>query len=151
MLHVLLHMARREQPFTSEQISRMLNTNPVVVRRTMAGLREAGYVRSEKGHGGGWTLACDLRSVTLLDIHRAVGGPRVFAFGNESDNPDCAVERVVNAALEEALQQAEALLVERLGAVALADLAKRFDRLCEGPCPNSHPLMPIPEAANKPA
>lgn len=29
----------------------MLGTNPVVVRRTMAGLREAGYVKSEKGHG----------------------------------------------------------------------------------------------------
>ncbi|MGO4775349.1 Rrf2 family transcriptional regulator, partial [Lysobacter sp. 2RAB21] len=39
MLHVLLHMARHDQAFTSEQISRMLNTNPVVVRRTMAGLR----------------------------------------------------------------------------------------------------------------
>lgn len=131
MLHVLLHMARHEQPFTSEQIAAMLNTNPVVVRRTMAGLREAGYVRSEKGHGGGWTLVCDLNSVTLLDIHRSVGGPRLFAIGNESANPACAVERVVNAALDDVLHEAEALLVGRLQRITLADLVKDFDAMCK--------------------
>ncbi|AMP05744.1 transcriptional regulator family protein [Collimonas pratensis] len=115
MLHVLLHMARHDQPFTSEQISKMLNTNPVVVRRTMAGLREAGYVRSEKGHGGGWTIVCDLKKITLLDVHKAVGGPQVFAIGNESDNPECVVERVVNAALDDVLRQAESLIIKKLG------------------------------------
>jgi DNA-binding IscR family transcriptional regulator len=48
-------------------------TNPVVLRRTMAGSREQGYVRSEKGHGGGWTLACDLSAMTLRDIYDALG------------------------------------------------------------------------------
>ncbi|MGR9580346.1 Rrf2 family transcriptional regulator [Pandoraea sputorum] len=130
MLHVLLHMARHDAPFTSEQLAQMLRTNPVVVRRTMAGLREAGYVRSDKGHGGGWSIACDLHKVTLLDIHRAVGGPNIFAIGVESGNPECAVERAVNAALDGALREAEAILVARLGAVSLADLAQDFDALC---------------------
>lgn len=131
MLHVLLHMARHEGPATSETIAKMLGTNPVVVRRTMAGLREAGYVRSEKGHGGGWSIACDLGSVSLLDIHRAVGGPTLFAIGNESDNPGCAVEQVVNAALDDALHEAEALLIARLGMVSLATLATAFDARCQ--------------------
>ena len=130
MLHVLLHMARHDQPFTSEQIAKMLDTNSVVVRRTMAGLREAGYVRSEKGHGGGWSLARDLRHVTLLDVHQAVGGHRLFAIGPVSDNPKCAVERVVNESLDQALRHAEALLIERLRSVTLADLASHFDALC---------------------
>lgn len=130
MLHVLLHMARHDQPLTSDLIAKMLGTNPVVVRRTMAGLRNEGYVRSDNGHGGGWSISCDLREVTLLDIHRAVGGPKIFAIGNENENPSCAVERVVNAALNQALQKAEALLIEALGSVPLADLARDFDRLC---------------------
>jgi DNA-binding IscR family transcriptional regulator len=130
MLHVLLHMARHDGPMTSETIAAMLQTNAVVVRRTMAGLRDAGYVRSEKGHGGGWVLAADLADVSLLDVHRAVGGPRIFAIGNEHANPACAVEQVVNAAIEDALQDAEALLVERLGAVNLAELAQAFDLRC---------------------
>lgn len=108
----------------------MLRTNPVVVRRTMAGLRDAGYVRSDKGHGGGWSIACDLHNVTLLDIHRAVGGPHIFAIGVESDNPECAVERAVNAALDGALREAEDILIARLGAISLADLAQNFDALC---------------------
>lgn len=130
MLHVLLHMARHDGPMTSDAIARMLGTNPVVVRRTMAGLREAGYVRSDKGHGGGWAIVADLEAVSLLDIHRAVGGPRLFAIGNAHPNPDCAVERVVNAAVEDALRDAEALLVARLGRVSLAELARGFDACC---------------------
>ena len=130
MLHVLLHMARHEAPVTSEAIARMLGTNPVVIRRTMAGLRDAGYVRSEKGHGGGWSIAADLETVSLLDIHHAVGGPRLFAIGNERSNPGCAVEKVVNAAVEDALREAERLLVARLAAVSLAELAQGFDAQC---------------------
>lgn len=131
MLHVLLHMARHDNPFTSDELATMLGTNAVVVRRTMAGLRDAGYVVSEKGHGGGWRLSCNLKRVTLLDIHNAVGGPRLFAIGPSSDNPECGVERVVNAALEDALTQAETILLSRLGKVTLFDLAKRFDTLCK--------------------
>lgn len=130
MLHVLLHMARHDRPFTSEQIAKMLDTNPVVVRRTMAGLKHAGYVRSEKGHGGGWSLARSLEDVTLLDVQKAVGGPRVFAIGNASNASDCAVETVVNRSIDAALRQAENLLLERLAAVTLADLTGEFDALC---------------------
>lgn len=133
MLHVLLHMARHDAPMTSEVIARMLGTNPVVVRRTMAGLREAGYVRSEKGHGGGWAIAADLEQVSLLDVHRAVGGPRIFAIGSENPDPGCAVERVVNEALEDALREAEAKLVARLGAISLAELARNFNARCSEP------------------
>lgn len=115
---------------TSDAIGTMLGINPAVVRRTMAGLRNAGYVRSEKGHGGGWVSVCDLERVSLLDVHRAVGGPRVFAIGNEHSNPNCAVERVVNEAVDDALRQAEALLIDRLGAISLAELAQNFDAVC---------------------
>lgn len=130
MLHVLLHMARDDQCMTSEQIAAMLGTNAAVVRRTMAGLRKAGMARSERGHHGGWRLCCDLQQVTLLDVHRAVGGPHIFAIGADRDHPDCAVEQVVNQALADALAQAEALLLQRLGAVSLADLARGFDAIC---------------------
>jgi Rrf2 family protein len=130
MLHVLLHMARHDRPFTSEQIARMLRTNAVVVRRTLAGLRNAGLVQSEKGHGGGWTITRDLNDITLLDVHRALGSPRVFAMGNDSANPECAVEAVVNVALDDAFQRAESLLVDRFAEVSLASLARDFDQRC---------------------
>jgi DNA-binding IscR family transcriptional regulator len=127
MLHVLIHMDRHVARMTSETIAQMLGTNPVVVRRTMAGLRDRGYVRSEKGHGGGWQLGCGLATMSLLDVYEAVGAPPLFAIGPTVDQPDCLVEQAVDAALD-AMREAEALLRSRLAAVTVADLAAEFDK-----------------------
>ncbi len=126
MLHVLIHLAERDGPATSDDIAGMLGTNPVVVRRTMGGLREAGYVRSDKGHGGGWSLARPLDAITLLDIYTALGEPALFAIGMADDDPRCLVEQAVNARLTTALQEAEALLRTRLQATTLAEVARDF-------------------------
>lgn len=123
VLHVVLHMAEQEGPMTSEMLARMLSTNPVVVRRILAGLRDKGYVRSEKGHGGGWILACSLADVTLRDIYTAVGCPSVLAIGHWNESSDCLVEQAVNNALSQAFRDAEALLLDRFGQVTLATLS----------------------------
>ena len=123
VLHVLLHMAEQSGPVTSEVLAKAIDTNPVVVRRIMAGLRDQGYVRSEKGHGGGWTLACDLSKVTMRDIYTALGSPALLAMSNRAETPGCLVEQAVNAALNQAFEDAEALLLARLGQVTLAMLS----------------------------
>lgn len=128
VLHALLHMAEQKGPMTSEALAVCMNTNPAVVRRTMAGLREMGLVRSEKGHGGGWKLAHDLATVSLRDIYDALGAPQIFAIGNKTENPVCLVEQAVNDALTDAMREAEALLVQRLGDVTLAALSADFTR-----------------------
>lgn len=116
-------MAQQPGPFTSETLARAMDTHPVVIRRIMAGLRDLGYVRSEKGHGGGWTLACDLSRVTLRDVYTALGSPALLAMGNRTEAPDCLVEQAVNAALDQAFDDAEALLLSRFGDVTLAMLS----------------------------
>ena len=126
VLHVLLHMAEHEGPMTSETLAKAMQTNPVVIRRVMAGLREAGYVRSEKGHGGGWTLACDLGAVTLRDVYNALGHPALLSIGNRTESPGCLVEQAVNAALSDAFREAEALLLARFETVTLAALSADF-------------------------
>lgn len=126
VLHVLLHMAHIERPLTSEELAGYLQTNAVLVRRVLAGLRTRGYVASDKGHGGGWSLVCDLQKVTLRDIYEAVGTPTIFAMGNRSENPACLVEQAVNSALGDAFREAEELLISRLGDVTLADLSVDF-------------------------
>lgn len=126
VLHAVLHMAEIKQPMTSEALAQHMMTNPVVVRRIMAGLREQGIVQSSKGHGGGWTLARDLSTVTLRDVYEALGAPEFFAMGNRTESPGCLVEQSVNAALDGAFRDAEALLIARLGEVTLADLSADF-------------------------
>ncbi|MCA9650970.1 MAG: Rrf2 family transcriptional regulator [Myxococcales bacterium] len=126
-LHLLLHMERSSAPMTSEVLAEIMQTNPVVVRRILAGIRDAGHVRSEKGHGGGWTLACDPSEVTLRDVYDALGRPPLLAVGHRRDSPSCLVEQSVNASLGSALAEAEAVLLERLGAVSLSQLASDVD------------------------
>ena len=128
VLHVLLHMAEQDGAVTSDVLAKAMCTNPVVIRRIMAGLREHGYVRSEKGHGGGWTLACDLSKVTLRDIYTALGSPSLLAMGNRTETPRCLVEQAVNAALSQAFDDAQTLLLSRLGDVTLAKLNADFHR-----------------------
>lgn len=121
-LHVLLHLAEQDAPVTSELLAKANRTHPVVIRRTMAGLRERGYVRSGKGHGGGWTLTCDLSRVTLHDIYTALGSPSLLAFGDRQDATGCLVEQAVDSALHRAFKDAEDLLIRHFQNVTLAML-----------------------------
>jgi len=132
VLHVLLHMAEHPGPCTSDVLARAMDTNPVVIRRLMSGLRDRGYVQSEKGHGGGWTIACDLNKVTLQDIYEALGKPELLAIGNRTEEPGCLVEQAVNAALGKTFDEAETLLLRRFGEISLATLSADFhSRLAE--------------------
>lgn len=139
MLHLLIHMGRMDGPLTSDAAAIMLGTNPVVIRRTMAGLRDAGYVRSVKGHGGGWSLTASLDDMTMLDVHRALGENRIFALGPADPDPACLVEQAVNSSLESAMREAEALLLDRLADVSLADIAADFDRRFAELLPDARP------------
>lgn len=122
ILHVLLHMAEADGPVTSESLANMMHTNPVVIRRLLASLRKLGYVRSEKGYGGGWWLSCDLNTVTLHDIYVGLGEPAILAMGNRTESPECLVEAAVNTAMNQAFRDAEALLLARFSEVTLAEL-----------------------------
>ncbi|MDK4219019.1 RrF2 family transcriptional regulator [Pantoea agglomerans] len=130
-LHALLHMAEHDGPVTSQNLARCLRTNPVVVRRTMGYLREAGIVTSDRGHAGGWRIAADLGSVTLRQLHETLGEPTTFAIGSRNETPECLIEQSVNAALEGTLAEAEALLLRRFSEITIADLAADFARRYE--------------------
>jgi Rrf2 family protein len=123
VLHILLHMGESPGPVTSDTLAGMMQTNPVVIRRILAGLRKQGLVQSEKGHGGGWRLARDLQQVTLYDIYEALDRPAILAMENRTESPGCRVEQAVNVAMEQAFHDAEAVLLNRFREVTLAELS----------------------------
>ena len=120
VLHALLHLAEMDRPATSELIAQMLQTNSAVVRRTMAGLREAGIVTSVKGHGGGWALQRPLEDITLLDTYRALGAPQLFAIGIDNEQTTCLLARAANAATSAALQEAQSTFEKSLADTTVA-------------------------------
>lgn len=122
VLHVLLHLEHADAPMTSEQIGQMLGMNSSLVRRTMAGLRNAAFVSSAKGHGGGWYLAKPLKEITLAQVYDALGQPTLFAVGQSDDAPTCLLERAANAATENALIAAREVFTSALAKTTVADL-----------------------------
>lgn len=140
-LHLLVHLAEAREPATSEHLAACVRTNPVVVRRTLAGLRAAGLVASAAGHGGGWTLARDPAAISLGEVTAALGERLLFAVDVAGPRgAACRVQRVVSGALDDFLRDAEAQLVARLGAISLADLAARVHALpgCDPQTGDSH-------------
>ncbi|CAG9269225.1 Transcriptional regulator [Paraburkholderia unamae] len=126
LLHVLIHMSLRGGTTNSETIAKMLHTQPSLVRRTMAALREAGYVESIAGPGGGWVLSCEIGDLTVRDVYAAIAHTSAFAIGTAQDNPACPVESAVNQFLGDALDSAEDALLRRLAKVRLSDIARKI-------------------------
>lgn len=124
MLHVLVHMHLLGGTETSDTIAVMLNTNPVVVRRTMGVLREHGLVASTGGRSGGWRLGRSADEMTVLDVHRALQDGLPFSIALSKDHPSCPVERSVNHLLLYAMQKAEVALLEQFGRVTIAALSR---------------------------
>jgi Rrf2 family protein len=128
VLHLLLHMGEAEpRALTSEQLASFIHTNPVVVRRIIAGLREAGIVVSGRGPGGGWRLGRPLDEITLAEISTTLG-ETLMSFSIEPESPGCLVEQAVLATLADFRREAEQLLLAKLSKITLADLAANLSR-----------------------
>ncbi len=128
-LHILAHLAEAgARPTVSEDLAAHLSTNPVVVRRALAGLREAGIVASAKGHGGGWTLARPAAAISLGEVYATLGERGDLLPEREPAPHGCLIAATVDRALDGFYAEAEALLRHRLDAITLADLAADFGR-----------------------
>lgn len=128
-LHVLAHLAEAGvRPTTSEDLAAHLCTNPVVIRRSLAGLREAGLVASVKGHGGGWTIARPAAAISLGAVYAALDARGELTPRRVPDISGCLIEQAVDEALDGFYVEMETLLVQRLEAISLADLAADFGR-----------------------
>jgi len=106
---------------TSADIAAHSGTNPVVVRRVLGRLREAGLLTSEKGHAGGWQLARTPESITLADVYLALD-EHLVAKDDESDVSECAVKTALHNRVSSLIEDIERSLVERLAATTIAEI-----------------------------
>jgi len=121
-LHALSHMVYdTEEAQTSADIADHAGTNPVVVRRVLGKLRAAGLLTSERGHSGGWRLARETMHITLADVYAALG-ESLIASETQPETNTCAVERTLDARVQQIMQEIEESLVARLGQTTIADV-----------------------------
>lgn len=110
------------EAITSEQMAESVNTNPVVVRRILGSLREAGLVSSQPGPGGGWRLTRPADEITLADVYRGLTLEPVFALPRSLPSESCPVGKQLPRILEQCFREAEAAMERRLAQVTLTDV-----------------------------
>ncbi|MFD7288714.1 Rrf2 family transcriptional regulator [Streptomyces sp. NPDC059863] len=107
---------------TSEQIAESVNTNPVVIRRSLGELRKGGLVESRRGTGAGWSLSRDAESITLLDVYQAVHTGPLLGLHSSPPNQDCPVGFGIQPALERVYDGLEEVVSDRLARTTVSDL-----------------------------
>jgi Rrf2 family protein len=119
-----LYQRQGHEVATSEQIATSVNTNPVVIRRLLGELRNAGLVTSRRGAGAGWMLVRPLGSVTLLDVYEAVEPSPLFAMHPSTPDQGCVVGFGIRPAMESVYADIEGKVRAELARTTLEDVLR---------------------------
>jgi Rrf2 family protein len=119
-----------ENSFGSKEFAISLNTNPVVIRRILGALREAGIVESKAGRSGGWLLARSPKQITLADVYQALE-QEVTMFGMHSQTPckTCPVGKNIPDILRGEYTKAEKAMMHELKKTTVADMAQQIEQV----------------------
>lgn len=123
-VHILTLLAASETGLlTSEAIASSVDTNPVVIRRVMADLRENGIVESRPGANGGWRLTQPASAITLCKVFEAVREENLLSM-HAHPNPHCPIGGHIRDALQDVFAEAEKALHSSLSKQTVADVLK---------------------------
>src|SRR5947199_5706295 len=127
-IHALAWMALAQRQgrevLTSDQVAASVNTNPVIIRRCLGDLRDAGLVRVRHGAGAGWSLARSPAEISLLQVHDAIGQEPPFGLHASEPNLECPVGRGIRPALGRVYGRIEQTMRRELSTVSLADVLR---------------------------
>jgi hypothetical protein len=59
-------------------------------------------------------------------VYQAIGSPALFSIGPAADPSPCLVEHAVDERLDQALHEAEVLLLQRFSHITVADIADDY-------------------------
>ena len=110
---------------TSEYLGQSINTNPVVVRRILSSLREAGYVSSQPGIGGGITLIIDPNVVTLFDVYKLFETNDLFPMHTNLPAQQCPSGATIQQVLKPVYDDAHQAMAAVLKQTTIAQLAEQ--------------------------
>lgn len=131
-IRALAGMARSEQgAVTAAQLAEREGIPPVFLALILSDLRQRGILRARRGRDGGYELAVDPKTFTLVDAIETLGGP-IFPFacvsgargsgGKRGRCRECPGTNVCPA--ERVLSAVAAATAEALGSIVLADLSQ---------------------------
>ncbi len=108
-----------------KELAAKQNINEPYLEQIMVSLKKAGMIQTVRGRRGGYLLAIDPKTVTLLDIIETFEGPVALAeLGSDKDTPP-ASQDAITAAFENINQTLRA----EAGGVTLADIIEADRKL----------------------
>ena len=129
-VHLLMILATHRagaaaQSVTSAEMAKSVNANPVVLRRVISALAQAGVLGTRPGaHGGVW-LAKLPNEISLDCIRQAVdGGPMVCLRANV--NGDCPVAVAALDVIDGVSKRIDGAVKASLASLTLSDLVRQL-------------------------
>lgn len=120
-----LELARRNgrQSLTSAEIADSLASHPVLIRRTLAPLRERRLLEvTGRGPGAGWRLTGPAAGVTLADVAAALNEPAPFGLHPHEPNQACPVGYGIRPVLREVYTDVQVAIQTELTRRTIADI-----------------------------
>ena len=117
---------------TSDFLASSINTNPVIIRKILSQLKNAGLIRVARGTGG-IELTRDLKDISFYDVYQAIEPIEdgdLFRF-HENPDPQCPVGRNIHELLDGKLSAIQNAMETEMRKYTLLDLRKGMQELLE--------------------
>ena len=124
-LHIFtcVEMFKDDHKVTSDFLAGSINTNPVIIRKILTQLKNAGLITIARGTGG-ITVNRPLSEITFYDVYQAiepVENGSLFHF-HDDPNPECPVGRNIHALLDDKLKAIQGAMEDEMKTYTLEDL-----------------------------
>lgn len=127
-VHILACIAvLKEMKVTSNLLAGSTNTNPVIVRKILGQLKNAGLVEVARGTGGA-SLAKPTNEISFFDVYKAVEcveRGELFHF-HENPNGQCPIGHNIHAVLDDKLDEVQKAMEQKLASISMADVQREI-------------------------
>ncbi|MGZ5002971.1 MAG: RrF2 family transcriptional regulator [Chthoniobacterales bacterium] len=125
-VHIMVALAFAGEWMDSRSLARSVNTNPVVVRRILLALRNAGLIETIAGKHGGARLRKSADKISLREIYDAIESRPVIAVSRRKAWRYCPVSCRMQHIMGTVADDAEKAMRAHLRAITLRQLVRRI-------------------------
>ncbi|MEM6428137.1 MAG: Rrf2 family transcriptional regulator [Deinococcota bacterium] len=126
-VHILTVLALYEMtqagPAPSAKLAESVDTNPAFLRQQIGRLKQAGFVTTKLGMGGGTVLAQKPDTITLLDIYRSTEGQTTLHSHHIREGSTCPVGSNIGSFFDTLAQELDSAIATQLTDITIQDVA----------------------------
>lgn len=121
-----------EYKITSDFLASSIQVNPVIIRKLLSQLKNAGLIEVARGTGG-TTFTRPIEEISFYDVYSAVDlleEGDLFHF-HDNPNPQCPVGRNIHAVMDGKLSRVQKAMEDELKKYTIADIVKELKVIIE--------------------